>query len=131
MMCDLAFDVMIYATAAEHMLHRQGIGRMQHIDLAHLWSQYGVGLNTVVVRRVSSEQIVEDLRTTALSRAVIARRAEHQQIEQSLGKKKIMNSTAEQLAGVHTRKQPGNRSRPQERDHVQKMQGCVRAQANH
>ena len=77
MMCDLAFAVMIYATATEHMLLRQGSGRMQHIDLAHLWSQYGVGSNRVVVRRVSGEQIVEDLRTKALSRAAIARHAEH------------------------------------------------------
>ena len=117
------------------MLHKQGIGRMQHVDLAHLWSQHGVGSNRVVVRCVSSEQIVADLRTTALSRAVIARRAKHprihQQIEQSLGEKKMMNSTAEQLAGVHTRKQPVTRSRSKERVYVQKMQGCVRAQANH
>ena len=75
MMCDLGFDVMIGATATKHMVHRQGIGRIPHIDFAHLWSQYGVGSNRMVVSCVSSEQIVAGLRTTALSRAVIARRA--------------------------------------------------------
>ena len=40
MMCDLGFAVkpvlIIGAKATEHILHRHGIGKMKHIDVAHL-----------------------------------------------------------------------------------------------
>ena len=41
MMCDLGFAVepvlSIDAKATEHFLHRQGIGKLKHIDVAYLW----------------------------------------------------------------------------------------------
>ena len=43
MMRDLGFTVklvlVIGATATGHILHRKGIGRMKHIDVAQLWLQ--------------------------------------------------------------------------------------------
>ena len=40
MMCDLGFALkpvlIIDAKATEHILHRHGIGKMKHIDVAHL-----------------------------------------------------------------------------------------------
>ena len=30
----------IDAKATEHILHRQGIGRLKHIDVAYLWMTY-------------------------------------------------------------------------------------------
>ena len=43
MMIDSGFAVepvlITDAKAAENILHRHGIGRMKHIDVAHLWLQ--------------------------------------------------------------------------------------------
>ena len=43
MMCDLGFALkpvlIIDAKATEHILHRHGIGKMKHIDVANLWLQ--------------------------------------------------------------------------------------------
>ena len=42
-MLDLGFTVKpvlaIDAKATEHILHRQGIGKLKHIDVAYLWVQ--------------------------------------------------------------------------------------------
>ena len=87
MMCDLGFDVMIGATATEHMVHRQGIGCMPHIDFAHLWSQYGVGSNRVVVRCVSGEQIVavtDKKENHELNSRAVGRSAHEEAARQSL-----------------------------------------------
>ena len=35
--------LVIDAEATEHILHRHGIGKMEHIDVAHLWLQDGRG----------------------------------------------------------------------------------------
>ena len=55
MMCDLGFavkPVLIFdAKATEHILHRRGIGKMKHIDMAHLWLQDEVKSNKLRVRR--------------------------------------------------------------------------------
>ena len=47
----LAFD----AKATEHILHRQGIGKLKHIDVAYLWIQDEVRSRRLQVRRVKSE----------------------------------------------------------------------------
>ena len=43
MMCDWGFAVypvlFIDAKVAEHILHRQGIGKLKHMDVAYLWVQ--------------------------------------------------------------------------------------------
>ena len=44
----------IDAKATEHTLHRHGIGRMKHFDVAHLWLQDEVRSNREEVRRVKS-----------------------------------------------------------------------------
>ena len=53
----------IDAKATEHILHRQGIGKLKHIDGSH----------RMRVRRVRSEDNVADLGTKPLSKAVIAK----------------------------------------------------------
>ena len=46
MMRDLGFAVKpvlnIDAKATEHILHRQRIGKLRHIDVAYLWVQYEI-----------------------------------------------------------------------------------------
>ena len=63
----------IDAKATEHILHRQGIGKLKHIDVAYLWIQDEVRSHRLRVRRVRSEDNVADLGTKPLSKAVIAK----------------------------------------------------------
>ena len=77
MMFDLGFEVKpvlaIDAKATEHILHRQGIGKLKHIDVAYLWVQDEIRSQRLQVRRIRSEENVADLGTKPLSRAVIAK----------------------------------------------------------
>ena len=77
MMFDLGFEVKpvlaIDAKATEHILHRQGIGKLKHIDVAYLWVQDEIRSHRLRVRRVRSEDNVADLGTKPLSKAVIAK----------------------------------------------------------
>ena len=68
MMFDVGFEVklvlVIDVKAIEHILHKQGMGRMKHTDVAHLWWQGQVRSNRVVKSRVSSKKKkVSDLDT--------------------------------------------------------------------
>ena len=63
----------IGAKATEHILHRQGIGKLKHIDVAYLWVQDEIRSQRLRVRRVRSEENVADLGTKAPSKAVIAK----------------------------------------------------------
>ena len=65
----LAIDV----KATEHILHRQGIGKLKHKDVAYLWIQDEVRSHRLRVRRVRSENNIADLGTKPLSKAVIAK----------------------------------------------------------
>ena len=73
---DLGYEVKpvlaIDAKATENILHRQGIGRLKHIDVASLRMQDEVRSKRLLVRRVKSEENVADLGTKPLSTAVIA-----------------------------------------------------------
>ena len=62
----------IDAKATEHILHRQGIGKLKHIDVACLLMQDEIRSKRLRVRRVKSEEHVADLGTKPLSKAVIA-----------------------------------------------------------
>ena len=53
------------AKATEHILHRHGIGKMKHIDVAHLWLQDEVTSNRLSVRRVKREVNLADIGTTS------------------------------------------------------------------
>ena len=64
----LAFD----AKATEHILHRQGIGKLMHIDEVHYWIQDENRSKRLEVRRVKSEENVADLGTKPLGKAVLA-----------------------------------------------------------
>ena len=64
----------IYADKViEHILNRQGIGRLKHIDVAYLWMQDEVRSKGLRVRRVKCEENGADLGTEPLSKAVIAK----------------------------------------------------------
>ena len=75
MMCDLGFAIklvlIIDAKATEHIFHRHGIGKMKHIDVAHLWLQDEVKSNRLKVRRVMSEHNLADIWKKALSNNII------------------------------------------------------------
>ena len=66
----LAFD----AKATEHILQKQGIGKLEHIDTACFWVQDEIISKRLRVRRVQSEEYVADLGTKPLRKAVIAKR---------------------------------------------------------
>ena len=51
----------IDARATEHILHRQGIGKLKHIDVALFWIQDEVRSHRLRVRRIRSEDNVADL----------------------------------------------------------------------
>ena len=55
----------IDAKATEHILHRHGIGKLKHIDVACLWMQDEVRSKRFRVRRVKSEENVADPLSTA------------------------------------------------------------------
>ena len=63
----------IDAKATEHILHRHGIGRLKHMDMAYLCTHEDVTSKRLKVRRVRSEENVADLGTKALSKAVISK----------------------------------------------------------
>ena len=63
----------IDAKATEHILHRQGIGRLKHIYVAYVWMQDEDRSKWLRVRRVKREENVADWGTTPLSKAVIAK----------------------------------------------------------
>ena len=63
----------IDAKATEHIHHRPGIGKMKHIDVAHMWLRDEIRSQTLRVQRVRSEENVADLGTKPLSKAVIAK----------------------------------------------------------
>ena len=77
MMYHLGFAVKpvlaIDAKATEHILHRQGIGKLKHLDVAYLWVQDEIRSQRLRVRRVRSEENVADLGTKPLSKTVIAK----------------------------------------------------------
>ena len=77
MMFDLGFAVKpvlaVDAKATEHILHRQGIGKLKHIDAAYLWVQDEIRSQRLRVRRVRSEENVADLGTKPLSKTVIVK----------------------------------------------------------
>ena len=77
LMRDLGYErnpvLAIDAKATEHILHRQGIGKLKHIDVAYLWIQDEVRSRRLKVRRVRSEDNIADLGTKPLSKAVIAK----------------------------------------------------------
>ena len=76
LLCDLGYVMKpvltIVAKATEHILHRQGSGRSQHIDVAYLKMQDEVRSKMLRVRRVKSEENMADLGTTP-SKATIAK----------------------------------------------------------
>ena len=75
MMLDLGFALkpvfVVDAKAAERILHRHGIGKMKHIDVAHLWLPDEVKSNRLKVRHVKSEDNLADIGTKALSDEII------------------------------------------------------------
>ena len=117
----------IDAKATEHILHRQGIGKKKHIDVAFLWIQDEVRSQRLKVRRVRSEDNVADLGTKPLSKAVIAKHCltmgyvnmsqeSAQTVGHSWGDQGI---SVQQTAGDHVQKAissiPQQQERPQQR----------------
>ena len=71
--CEMKPVLAIDANATENIFHRQGIGRLKHIDVTYLWMQDEVRSKRLRVRRVNSEENVADLGTKPLSKAVTAK----------------------------------------------------------
>ena len=63
----------IDAKTTEHILHRQGIGNLKHIDVAYLWVHDELRSQRLRVRRVRSEENVADLGTKPLNKTAIAK----------------------------------------------------------
>ena len=77
MLRDLGYEMKpvlaIDAKTTEHILHRQGIGKLKHIFVDYLWMQDEIRSKRLRVRRVRSEENVADLGTKQLSKTVIAK----------------------------------------------------------
>ena len=71
MIFDLVFAMKpvlaIDAKVTEHILHREGIGKLKHTDVAYLWIHDEIKSQRLRVRRVRSEENVADLETKPLS----------------------------------------------------------------
>ena len=132
MMRDLGYEkkpvLTIDAKATEHILHRQGIGKLKHIDVAYLWIQDEIRSGRLQVRRVRSEDNIADLGTKPLSKAVIAKHCttmgyvsinpdENKTGLQSWGCSEALNQCA---ASDHVQKTDG--SEPQQRKPPQQRQ---------
>ena len=132
LMRDLGYEkkpvLAIDAKATEHILHRQGIGKLKHIDVAYLWIQDEVRSRRLQVRRVRSEDNIADLGTKPLSKAVIAKHCtamgylnmsqeDAQMGHQSWG---CLDTLHQCAAGDHVQKT--DRSEPQQRKHPQQRQ---------
>ena len=63
----------IDAKATEHFLHRKGIGKLKHIEVAYLWLQDEIRSQRLRVCRVRSGENVADLVTKPLGKAVIVK----------------------------------------------------------
>ena len=78
-MRDLGFAVkpvcVVDAKAAEHMLHRHGIGKMKHIDVAHSWLRDELKSNRMKVCRVKSVENLVAIGTKALSNKITRKHA--------------------------------------------------------
>ena len=74
---DLRYELkpvfVVGAKSTEHILHRRGIGKLSHFDVAYLWLRDEIRSKSLRVRRVQSEENVVGLGTRPLSRAVIAK----------------------------------------------------------
>ena len=69
--CEMKPVLAIDAKGTEHVRHRQGIGRLKHLEVTYLWMQDEVRSKRLRVRRVKSEENVANLGTKPLSKAVI------------------------------------------------------------
>ena len=118
----------IDAKATEHILHRHGIGKLKHIDVAYLWIQDEIRSRRLQVRRIKSEDNIADLGTKPLSKAVITkhcttmgyvsmRQDEDQMGQQARGCPRTLSICA---AGDHVQK--ANGSEPQQRKPPQQRQ---------
>ena len=67
----------IDATATEHIFHRQGIGKLKHIDVAYLWMQDEIRSKRLRVRSVKSEDYGADLGTKATQQSSDSEALEH------------------------------------------------------
>ena len=59
--------------ATEHITHRQGIGRLKHINVAHLWMQDEIRSRGCVYAGSRVKKMLQTWETKPLSRAVIAK----------------------------------------------------------
>ena len=71
--CEVESVLALGAKATEQILHRHGIGRLKHIDVAYPWMQDAIRSKRLRVRRVKCEENVADLVSKPLSKAVIAK----------------------------------------------------------
>ena len=118
----------IDAKATEHILHRQGIGKLKHIDVAYLWIQDEVRSHRLKVRRVRSEDNIADLGTKPLSKTIIAKHCltmgyvnMSQESAQTVSHSwRDQGTSVQQAAGDHVQKVIS--SKPQQRKHPQQRQ---------
>ena len=56
----------IDAKATQGILHRQGLGKMKHIEVQHLWLQSVVKNGKVIVQKIDTKYNPADIGTKAL-----------------------------------------------------------------
>jgi len=55
------------------MLHRQGLGKMRHVEVGHLWIQQAVRTGRIILRKVLGTENIADLMTKYLDFGTIAK----------------------------------------------------------
>ena len=118
MLSDLGFvvkpELIIDAKATGLILHGHEVGKMKHVDVAHVWLQDEVKSNRSRVRRVKSEDNLADIGTKALSKRIIIKHAismVNLDVQENLRSGDVMGLTDQSKkirADQHSRKRNSN-----------------------
>ena len=68
---EMTIELLIDAKATMGIINRQGLGKVRHIEVQHLWLQSAVKEKRIKLSKVSSEENVADLMTKPLPPDVI------------------------------------------------------------
>ena len=62
----MKLELRVDAKATIGILHRQGLGRLRHVEVGHLWIQQAVKSGRIEVRKVLGTENIADLMTKYL-----------------------------------------------------------------
>ena len=69
----MSAELRVVAKATIGMLHRQGLGKMRHVEVGHLWIQQAVRTGRIILKKVFGTENIADLMTKYLDFGRIAK----------------------------------------------------------